>query len=111
MHHSQESIQRHKNKRIDASVCCDDNQVLHDLAPDFSERPEGQHIVSGSEGHAEHYEEEVSDCQVDNKQVRSATHLLVNGHNQHHLQEKAEQTNRLRKVDPQRNFCVRSVWR
>jgi len=111
MHHSQESIQRHENKRIDASVCCDDNEVLHDLAPDFSERPEGQHIVSGSEGHAEHYEEEVSDGQVDNKQVRCATHLLVNGHYQHHLKEQEEQTNRLPKADPQRKFCVRSVWR
>jgi hypothetical protein len=84
---------------------------LHDLAPDFSERPEGQHIVRGSERHAEHYEEKVSDGQVDNKQVRSATHLLVNGHYQHHLKEQAEQTNKLHKADPQSNLCVRSVWR
>lgn len=85
MNHSQESIQRHENKRIDASICCDDDEVLHNLAPDFSKWPEGQHIVRGSKWHAEHYKEQVRDGQVDDKQVCSAAHLLVGGHYQHHL--------------------------
>jgi hypothetical protein len=86
MNHCHESIQRHKNKRIDTGIRRNYDQILYNLAPDVSEGPEGKDVVGGSKGDAEDDEEEVSDSQVDDEQVGGAPHLLVGSHYQHNLE-------------------------
>lgn len=80
----QEAVETHQYQSVDTCVGRDYDQVLDHLAPQVSERPEGQDVVGGGEGHAEDDEAEVGNGEVDDEEVGGAAHLLVGGHHDHH---------------------------
>ena len=57
--HGQEAIQRHEDQRVDTGVHGDDDEILDDLAPDVTERPERQNIIGAGERNTEDDEEQV----------------------------------------------------
>lgn len=81
----QETIQRHQHERVHTRIGRDYNQVLYDLAPDVSKRPERQHVVGAGERNTEHNEEQICHGQIDDQEIGSTAHLLVGSDDQHHL--------------------------
>ena len=85
MHYGQKSIQGHEHQCVNTGVGGDHNEVLYNLAPDISERPEGQDIISGGKGHTEYDEQQIGDSEIDDEEVGSTAHLLIGCNHQHNL--------------------------
>ena len=75
----------HKDEGVDADSGRGEDQELVDLAPGLTERPGwGEIVVRCSEGDAEHDEEDVSNCQVQDQKVCGVLHVLVEADNEDH---------------------------
>lgn len=77
MNHSEETVQRHEDQSVYASVGCHDDEVLYHFTPYVAERPKREDVVRCSERDAENDEEEIRDGKVYNEKVRGVSHLLI----------------------------------
>ena len=71
----QVAVEGHEHQRVDTGVGRHHHQVLDNFAPDVTERPEEQSVISRREGDAQDDEEEVGHRQVDDQQVGRVPHL------------------------------------